>query len=365
MRWGWLFKSYSQWHALAFLLSELCHRTKGPTVLRAWRAVDAVIRVWGARVPTHKRDQLWRPLRKLMAKARAARDRELAPDNNMAQIKPEVDGRTASVSHGSQTPYADGGFTPELVNSSSSMNGSPQTDTSAAFATNNSGRASSSSSSVPSFSGFGFPSADVDLPMPEASPFFANQPQLARDCEWIGDPVNSTSYLTDILMGNDGDLDPAGNGSGSVSAPTFTNGSMGHSTPTALSANAGYTNMGNVMQPSLNNYATSPTGYTPGPSGFPTSGATMVHQQQQQQQQQQHHRPQQQQQQHRGGLIGDGPMVSGIDNDPSGRLPDWDDWNEMVRSFELETTGDESTPGATTPGLAGSRRAPVVGGAWF
>src|SRR4051812_49305435 len=29
MKWGWLFRTYVQWHAIAFLLSELCVRTKG------------------------------------------------------------------------------------------------------------------------------------------------------------------------------------------------------------------------------------------------------------------------------------------------------------------------------------------------
>ncbi|CAE7030569.1 hypothetical protein PTNB73_05436 [Pyrenophora teres f. teres] len=32
MKWGWLFRTYVQWHAIAFLLSELCVRTKGEAV---------------------------------------------------------------------------------------------------------------------------------------------------------------------------------------------------------------------------------------------------------------------------------------------------------------------------------------------
>lgn len=354
MKWGWLFKSYSQWHALAFLLSELCHRTKGPTVLRAWRAVDAVVRVWGARVPTHKRDHLWRPLRKLMAKARAARDRELAPDNNMAQIKPDVDGRTSSIPRGSQTPYND--FTCGMAQRSGSMDSSPHTDTSTAFA-GTSGRATSSSSSVPSFSGFGFPpassSSEDEIPLPHASPFFANQPQLARECEWVGDSFNNNNgYLNDILMGNDGDLDPVSGGGtapGSLSVGGFGGPNGGAATPTPLQ-NPGFAMNPNVMQ--MNQYPSSgPGGVPPGVNGF-VNGSAHIQQQPLMQQQ-------------RGGLIGDGPMVSGIDNDPSGRLPDWDDWNEMVRSFELEATTEDSTPGAPTPGIAGGRRPPVVGAAWF
>lgn len=83
MKWGWLFRTYVQWHAIAFLLSELCVRTKGEAVERAWRALEATAGRWW--VPfndasPHRKGQqgyLWKPLRKLLAKARAAREREI------------------------------------------------------------------------------------------------------------------------------------------------------------------------------------------------------------------------------------------------------------------------------------------------
>ncbi|KAF2638808.1 hypothetical protein P280DRAFT_470847 [Massarina eburnea CBS 473.64] len=84
MQWGWLFRTYVQWHAIAFLLSELCVRTKGEAVERAWRALDATAGRWWfplGDTSVYAKGQagcLWRPLRKLMAKARAARGRELA-----------------------------------------------------------------------------------------------------------------------------------------------------------------------------------------------------------------------------------------------------------------------------------------------
>lgn len=85
VKWVWLFKSISHWHALAYVLNELCHRTQGPTVQRAWRAVDAVVVTWGARLSPQKKDHMWRPLRKLMAKAMAARDREVALENALSK----------------------------------------------------------------------------------------------------------------------------------------------------------------------------------------------------------------------------------------------------------------------------------------
>lgn len=83
MKWGWLFRTYVQWHAIAFLLSELCTRTKGEAVERAWRALEATAGRWWFPLndtsPYGKGQQgcLWKPLKKLLAKARAAREREL------------------------------------------------------------------------------------------------------------------------------------------------------------------------------------------------------------------------------------------------------------------------------------------------
>jgi len=83
-KWGWLFRTYVQWHAIAFLLTELCTRTKGDLVDRAWRAIEAMML---NRLGTSSSDEstwvkghLWRPLRKLMARARAARAKALAEE---------------------------------------------------------------------------------------------------------------------------------------------------------------------------------------------------------------------------------------------------------------------------------------------
>ncbi len=80
-KWGWLFRTYVQWHAFAFLLSELCVRTQGVAVDRAWRAVEAEQQAHRRRedpVANGKDGQLWKPLGKLMAKAKTARATALA-----------------------------------------------------------------------------------------------------------------------------------------------------------------------------------------------------------------------------------------------------------------------------------------------
>lgn len=76
-KWGWLFRSYVQWYAVVYVLSELCVRTKGPPVDRAWATIEAVFEQWGGRIASNKKGMLWRPMRKLMTKARAAREKEL------------------------------------------------------------------------------------------------------------------------------------------------------------------------------------------------------------------------------------------------------------------------------------------------
>ena len=77
LKWGWLFRTYVQWHALAFVLSQLCVRTLGPEVDKAWMVIEGVFDDWGGAVSSSQRGMLWKPLRKLMVKARAERSKAL------------------------------------------------------------------------------------------------------------------------------------------------------------------------------------------------------------------------------------------------------------------------------------------------
>lgn len=78
MKWGWLFRIYIQWHALAILLTELTRRTRGPLVERAWIAVDTiteVLRDWASGGGNNQ--YLFRPVERLLAKAKEARQKAL------------------------------------------------------------------------------------------------------------------------------------------------------------------------------------------------------------------------------------------------------------------------------------------------
>ena len=96
LKWGWLFRTYVQWHAVAFVLSQLCIRTKGPEAEHGWEVVDSVFDEWSDLMLANKRGMLWKPLRKLKARARAARDKGLEQeaqyplDGSLGPINPSI-----------------------------------------------------------------------------------------------------------------------------------------------------------------------------------------------------------------------------------------------------------------------------------
>lgn len=71
-KWGWLFRTYMQWQSVAFVLSEICSRPPGPDVDRAWRAIESVYDN-KMRNSRFQKGMLWKPLKHLMAKAKARR----------------------------------------------------------------------------------------------------------------------------------------------------------------------------------------------------------------------------------------------------------------------------------------------------
>lgn len=84
-KWGWLFRTYMQWHAIAFVLSELCHRPPGPDYERAWKAVESVYDGRVQHNPKSQSGMLWKPMRQLMVKARAIREKYRRSGARMAE----------------------------------------------------------------------------------------------------------------------------------------------------------------------------------------------------------------------------------------------------------------------------------------
>ncbi|KAM0517104.1 hypothetical protein ACHAPE_005216 [Trichoderma viride] len=100
-KWRWLCETYIQWYALAFLLSALCVRPESEEVERAWNAVDATLQL-GIKLSTISQrraginangvpdiDEIfcdaYKPLHRLIKKARAARSRTSTPKENAAE----------------------------------------------------------------------------------------------------------------------------------------------------------------------------------------------------------------------------------------------------------------------------------------
>ncbi|KAL9070951.1 MAG: hypothetical protein Q9157_005645 [Trypethelium eluteriae] len=80
----WLTANYVQWHTLAITLAELCVQTEGPLVERAWKIVDRYFD-WVARdIADSIRGMRWQPIRKLMIKARKARQQAREPPQTPA-----------------------------------------------------------------------------------------------------------------------------------------------------------------------------------------------------------------------------------------------------------------------------------------
>ena len=102
-KWGWLFRTYMQWHAVAFVLAELVKRPPGPDWDRAWRSVEAVYDERVTAYPRMQKGMLWKPMRLLMEKAKAVREqrmRDQGRGNRISDIqykspKPLASERTA------------------------------------------------------------------------------------------------------------------------------------------------------------------------------------------------------------------------------------------------------------------------------
>lgn len=78
--WKWLFQTYTQWHAVAYVLMEVVHRPWGPSEERAWAALNSIF------ANPHPDDlnriagdqSVWLPLRKIYLKAKKYREGEVA-----------------------------------------------------------------------------------------------------------------------------------------------------------------------------------------------------------------------------------------------------------------------------------------------
>ncbi|KAJ5314121.1 uncharacterized protein N7443_001005 [Penicillium atrosanguineum] len=76
-KWVWHSKTHIQWHAVAIVLSEICSSPPSTEIDRAWEYVQTICDRW--KLKEHK-GNLWRPIKRLMAKAEYVRERQRMQD---------------------------------------------------------------------------------------------------------------------------------------------------------------------------------------------------------------------------------------------------------------------------------------------
>ena len=87
-RWRWLFQTYNQWHAVAYLLLEVCRRSWSASVERGWIALNATFQDKNLDVA---KPVIWNLLRKLMIQAKRHRESEIARLRANPQAAEELD----------------------------------------------------------------------------------------------------------------------------------------------------------------------------------------------------------------------------------------------------------------------------------
>jgi len=68
-KWGWYARARVQWHAVAYILAELCHRDASAMTRRAWKAIEEIFATFGEEIEEKKNVPRWKPLKLLRQRA--------------------------------------------------------------------------------------------------------------------------------------------------------------------------------------------------------------------------------------------------------------------------------------------------------
>ena len=99
MGWAWL--TWVKWFALSIVLAELCGRTEGDLVTRAWHIAEQAFEFMSKDVADTSSGKLWRPVTKLMQKALSVKVAAQAAKVSLADVQPAPLGQTTANSrHG-------------------------------------------------------------------------------------------------------------------------------------------------------------------------------------------------------------------------------------------------------------------------
>ncbi|OJJ05255.1 hypothetical protein ASPVEDRAFT_114128, partial [Aspergillus versicolor CBS 583.65] len=74
-KWKWEFQTHIPWHALAFVLSEMCCGRESSILERAWPSISTIFKEWQRDAISQSRT-IWQPLSKLMVRATYCRSKQ-------------------------------------------------------------------------------------------------------------------------------------------------------------------------------------------------------------------------------------------------------------------------------------------------
>ncbi|KAJ2897442.1 transcriptional regulatory protein [Zalerion maritima] len=115
-QWRWLFQTYTQWHAVAYLMVDICRRPWTPIVERAWTCLTATFSRGPELARISGNSAAWIPLRKLFLKTKKHREAEAA----RLRTDPEAAERLRT-SERVYVPPARFGMLPTCVNTSMAL----------------------------------------------------------------------------------------------------------------------------------------------------------------------------------------------------------------------------------------------------
>lgn len=118
-RWHWHGKSWVPWHAVAFVLSELGSRPPSADCDRAWEQVQTTCNFDGQKAQS-RRGNMWRPIRRMMAKARYVREMQATDPRSRARYNVPSWGPSSSMSTQNTREYP----TPSTNTSAASLDDS-------------------------------------------------------------------------------------------------------------------------------------------------------------------------------------------------------------------------------------------------
>lgn len=107
-RFKWWTDTYVQWHPLAVALAELCVQPEGDLADRAWKVIDRAFPASREKIADTASGPLWRPIKKLLRKAKAARTEAMMKN---LHVENDMMTRTTITYHSPSPPPMD--FVPE------------------------------------------------------------------------------------------------------------------------------------------------------------------------------------------------------------------------------------------------------------